>query len=162
MDRRKFSRILLAGSATILGLVVNARGGIAGESQPSMAAQRLFPTGLPGSEWKEFPAEGFAKSACGVIYRRKHRPQLGMPLGSVGTGRIDLQTDGTFGFCTAFNSYCPQRSLSNLPFLGMSVGNQLWLLSNVNGTYGEYVFNAFQIPTEVHYWGHYPVADLEF
>jgi uncharacterized protein (DUF608 family) len=85
-----------------------------------------------------------------------------MPLGSIGTGRIDLQTDGTFGFCTIYNSFCPQRNLSNLPFLGMSVGKQLWLLSNVNGTYGEYVFNGFQIPTEVHYWGHYPVADLEF
>src|ERR1700739_5004348 len=133
MDRRKFSRILLGCSAATLGRVASERMGFGAESSPTreafssaspptVAGRRLFPTDLRGSEWKEFPAEGFAKSACGVIYRRKQRPQLGMPLGSVGTGRIDLQTDGTFGFCTAYNSYCPQRSLSNLPFLGMSVG----------------------------------------
>jgi uncharacterized protein (DUF608 family) len=85
-----------------------------------------------------------------------------MPLGGIDTGRLDLQTDGTFGFCTIYNSICPQRGPLNLPFLGMSLSNQLWLFSEPVGTYGEYMFSGFQTPSEIQYWGHYPVADLEF
>lgn len=124
--------------------------------------EELFPTDLSGLEWKQFPAKGFTQPACGVIYKRKQRPVNGMPLGSIDTGRLDLQTDGTLGFCTIYNSICPQRGPLNLPFLGMTVANQIWLLSNPHGTYGEYMFNGVQTPTDIHYWGHYPVADVEF
>ncbi len=77
-------------------------------------------------------------------------------------GRIDLQPDATLGFCTLYNSICPQRGPLDLPFLGITAGNQLWILSQPPGTFGEYMFSGLQIPSEIHYWGHYPVADLEF
>jgi non-lysosomal glucosylceramidase len=73
-----------------------------------------------------------------------------------------LQPDGTFGFCTLFNSIVPQRGPLGVPFLGMTVGDQKWLLCHPPGTNGEYMFAGVQTPTEIHYWGHYPVADLEF
>jgi non-lysosomal glucosylceramidase len=177
MDRRRFSEISLGALASLIaqpgGLPPSqARGLIPIGVEPSSSAPQqtlapsghstLFPTNLPALEWKEFPAAGFARPACGIIYQRKGRPQNGMPLGGIDTGRIDLQTDGTFGFCTIYNSICPQRGPLNLPFLGMSVSNQLWLLSESIGTYGEYMFSGFQTPSEIRYWGHYPVADLEF
>ena len=36
------------------------------------------------------------------------------------------------------------------------------MLTQRPGTYGDFMFNGVQLPTEIHYWGHYPVADLEF
>ena len=61
-------------------------------------SSRLFPTDLPPLEYKEFQATGFSKPACGVIYRKKARPEQGMPLGGLDTGRLGLEADGTFGF----------------------------------------------------------------
>jgi uncharacterized protein (DUF608 family) len=151
MDRREFAAVALTGLSKLLP---------AQNTDPS--ARRLFPLDLPVAGWKEFRAAGFHRDACGVIYRRERRPREGMPLGAVDTGRIDLQPDGTLGFCTAYNSICPQRGPLNLPFLGFTAGNQLWILSQPPGTFGEYMFNGLQIPSEIHYWGHYPVADLEF
>jgi uncharacterized protein (DUF608 family) len=113
-------------------------------------------------EWRQFRADGFNVPACGVIYRRRRRPQNGMPLGGLDTGRIDLQPDATLGYCTIYNSICPQRGPLNVPFLGMTVADQRWILSQPPGTFGEYMFNGLQIPADIHYWGHYPVADLEF
>jgi uncharacterized protein (DUF608 family) len=85
-----------------------------------------------------------------------------MPLGAIDTGRIDLQTDGTLGFCTAFNSIVPQRGPLDVPFLGMNVGGQKWLLCQPPGTSGEYMFAGMMTPSEIRYWGHYPMADMEF
>jgi len=47
----------------------------------------------------------------------------------------------------------------------MSVSNEVWLLSSPRGTFGEYVWipgRPLQTPAMVHYWGHFPVVDLEF
>ncbi len=151
MDRRQFT------AASLLGF-----GKLWAAQNPNPPAGRLFPLDLPAAEWKEFSAAGFRKPACGIIYRRERRPRNGMPLGAIDTGRIDLQPDGTLGFCTAYNSICPQRGPLDLPFLALTAGNQLWILSQPPGTFGEYMFNGLQIPSEIHYWGHYPVADLEF
>ena len=85
---------------------------------------KLFPTALRTMEWLEFPAEGFKGQACGVIHRKIARASNGMPLGSVDTGCIDLETDGTFGYCTIFNSHVPRRGPLNLPFLGLSIQNE--------------------------------------
>src|SRR5436190_23011078 len=116
MKRRDFARFSLLAPAS---LTASAAGTpqIAGTAQSAIANRRLFPTDLPGPEWKQFPAAGFRGPACGVIYRRKRRPQNGMPLGAIDTGRLDLQTDANFGFCTIYNSICPQRGPLNLPFL---------------------------------------------
>ena len=170
MNRRSFSQILLgslAGFPSLLG--DRARAGVVDPPAPSPAVGpksdrngRLFPIELPANEWHTFPVSGFSKPACGVVYRRQRSPKNGMPLGAIDTGRLDLKTNGTFGYCTIYNSIVPQRGPLDLPFLGMSVGNQTWLLSQPEGSYGEYMFARVQTPTEIHYWGHYPVADMEF
>lgn len=123
---------------------------------------RLFPAGIAPCEFHEFEAEGFAVPASGVIYDRKHPASSGMALGAIDTGYVELSTNGTFGCCTAFNSIAPQRGPLNLPFLGLSVGDQCWLLANPVGSFGEYMFNGVQTPSDIRYWGHFPVADLEY
>ncbi len=169
MNRRHFSQILLGSLAGLSNLVgVQTSKGQSSPSDPEKKNRstnrknRLFATDLPANEWSVFPAYGFSEPACGVIYRRQQAPKNGMPLGAIDTGRIDLQPDGTFGFCTIFNSIVPQRGPLNVPFLGMSVADQKWLLCHPPGTDGEYMFAGMQTPAEIHYWGHYPVADLEF
>jgi len=122
----------------------------------------LFPIDLPSLEWKEFTAEGYSKSACGVIYRRNERPEQGVPLGGLDTGRLGLEADGTFGYCTIFNSICPERGPLKVPFLGLTVSNQIWCLSDPGGTFGSFMFSGVQNPIDIHYWGHYPVVDLEY
>ena len=169
MNRRHFSRILLgsfAGLSSAFEIPQSAAQSLSGEPEKPAPSRdrkgRLFPTDLPANEWSSFPALGFSEPACGVIYRRQHAPENGMPLGAIDTGRIDLQPDATFGFCTLFNSVIPQRGPLGVPFLAMTVAEQKWLLCHPPGTNGEYMFAGMQTPAEIHYWGHYPAADLEF
>lgn len=116
---------------------------------------KLFPTNLQTMKWLEFPAQGFSKPVSGVIYRRKDKVSCGMPLGGIDTGCLDLETNGTLGYCSIFDSHVPRRGPLNLPFLGVSAGDCTWVLTTqeIKG-----VKNA----NEIHYWGHYPVADLEY
>ncbi|HMP05099.1 MAG TPA: GH116 family glycosyl-hydrolase, partial [Lacipirellulaceae bacterium] len=62
-----------------------------------------------------------------------------MPLGSVGTGCLDVETSGTFGFSSVFFPSVmvdptPYQTLRNAqlltPFLGMAVGDQTWVLAS--------------------------------
>ena len=66
---------------------------------------RLFPAGLPESEWADFQADGFGGQVTGIIYRGGS-VMPGMPLGGLGTGFISLGTDGTLDYVsTIFNEY---------------------------------------------------------
>ena len=132
----------------------------------------LFPPGLPEREFVEFSAEGFSASVSGVIYSGKNPPDCGMPLGAVGTGCLDLEATGLLGFCTLFNSLMPRRGPLNLPFLGLSMGDQTWALTTldiparsgfvwVDWLHG-HMYPDIRTAQEIRYWGHYPVADLEF
>ena len=133
------------------------------EAYVSKRGARLFPTDLPSQKWVEFPAAGFSVPAAGVIYRQGQPPRQGMALGAIDTGYMSLETDGTLGYCTIFNSITPQRGPLNWPFMGMTVGKQVWLLSSPReANFGEYMFRGVQTPAAITYWGHYPVADLEF
>jgi len=137
---------------------------------------RLFPTDLADLEWSVFAAEGFSGPACGVIHRKRAPASNGMPLGSVGTGCLDLETDGTFGYCTLFNSHVPRRGPLNLPFLGLSLHNEqiagieTWVLStrklrgepDIRPSLGGYSPKRAYPADDIHYWGHYPIADLEY
>lgn len=128
--------------------------------------KKLFPTNLPELEWQEFAAEGFSEPVAGLIHRTSKPAVCGMPIGGIDTGCLDLETDGTFGYCTIFNSLVPRRGPLNLPFLGLSVGPETWVLSSrkIEGTPypGILKYRRAQSAQEIHYWGHYPVADLEF
>lgn len=117
------------------------------------SAQRLFPIDLPGKKWVQFQADGFRSPVWGVIYRNGEA-QPGVPLGGIGTGWIDLDTTGKFGSYTIFNQWYPRRKV-DLAFLGLAVAGQTWVLA------------TDQIPgvtsaSKIHYWGHYPVADVEY
>ncbi|MBI2843263.1 MAG: hypothetical protein HYX78_07660 [Armatimonadetes bacterium] len=151
------------------------------------AEQTLFPTNLPGRQWIEFRADGFSKPVCGVVYRLKDTVTCGMALGGIDTGCIDLETTGLLGYCSLFNTDSPRRGPVNLPVLGLSVGGRTWVLCDKqpkkdrgdfqlhNGPYTKDLYQDFVNPLlldlklegvrtakEIHYWGHYPVADIEF
>ena len=146
------------------------------EESFSKANQKLFPTDLPSSQWVEFEAEGFEKPVCGVIYRFAEPATNGLALGGIDVGCIDLETNGLFGYCTIFNSHVPRRGPLNLPFLGLSLGGKSWVLSSkqtkpyettdkyqpVEPVRQNLELDGVQTAKEIHYWGHYPVADLEY
>lgn len=137
--------------------------------------ETLFPTDAPLQDWLHFKAKGFDDSACGVVYRLEDTVTNGCALGGIETGCIDLETSGLLGYCTIFNTHVPRRGPINLPILGVSVGGQTWVLCDPQPKQG---WGGAQVPVEpvlenldlegvktarqIHYWGHYPVADLEF
>ena len=135
----------------------------------TIAEGGLFPTDLPTADWAEFGAQGYSRPVWGAIYRSELPPTCGMPLGAVDTGGLDLEADGTFGFCTIFNSHVPRRGPLNVPFLGIHVEGRTWLLTtrpltsmNMPGEYGRAAPGQVAGAEEIHYWGHFPVADLEY
>lgn len=119
------------------------------------AGRTLLPTNLPEREWVTFETEGFSQPVCGSIFRAHHPATQGMPLGGIDTGYLDLDTGGTFGYMSIFGSFVPPRGPLNVPFLGMSTGGRTWVLS-------AYGMPGVTPAKDIHYWGHYPVADLEF
>ncbi len=114
---------------------------------------RLFPIHLSSLEWLKFPAEGFSKPVCGIIHHAGES-LCGLPLGGIGTGCMDINTDGTFGRASIFNSFVPPREI-NQPFLALSIGGKVWALSTIP-------VKGAHPASQIYYWGHYPVADLEF
>lgn len=141
----------------------------------------LFPTDLPKRDWVHFQAAGFADPVCGVVYRLADPVTNGMALGGIDTGCIDLETSGLLGYCTLFNTHIPRRGPINLPLLGLSVSGTTWVLCDPKQTkqgWGGYQsgiegkpvppvsadlkLDGVRTAAQIHYWGHYPVADLEF
>ena len=116
-------------------------------------AERLFPINARGVKWSEFKAEGFQNPVPGIIYK-SGESECGLPLGGIGTGCIDLDTDGAFGRCSIFNSFAPPRVLSTA-FLGLTLGNEVYCLSTRPP-------QGVKPAKQIHYWGHYPIADLEY
>ena len=116
--------------------------------------QTLFPSDLPECQWAQFTAEGFSKPVSGVVFGDEEEVP-GVPLGGIGTGCIDLNSNGCLGRCSIFNSFAPPREL-NMPFLGVVIDNTSYCLTTV----------ANVLPARkcrrIRYWGHYPMADLEY
>jgi uncharacterized protein (DUF608 family) len=133
---------------------------------------KLFPTDLPERQWFEFSARGFSNPVTGVIYRAASPIACGLPLGGIDTGCIDLETTGLLGYATIFNSLVPRRGPVNLPFLGLSVNRQTWVMTTLNisgrndltwnDLYTGKAYRGIKVASDIHYWGHYPVADVEF
>ena len=116
-------------------------------------SDRLFPDGVATSEWQTFKAAGLREDACGIVFPAGEA-SCGIPLGGVGTGCMDLDTDGTFGRASIFNSFVPPRVLG-VPFLYVSSGGELHCLSTQAP-------EGSTAAKNVDYFGHFPVADLEF
>jgi uncharacterized protein (DUF608 family) len=67
---------------------------------------------------------------------------------------VDIKRNGHLGRSSLFNSFAPPRDL-NLPFAGIVVDDAMICLEN----------KLSQPPktcSRIHYWGHYPVVDLEY
>jgi len=151
------------------------------------SAPTLFPTGLPHRQWVQFKAAGFTAPVWGTIYSGDNKPQCGMPLGGIGTGCLDIEGDGTLGYCTLFSRVWghgdgddgnriyrdrivgsegkvvdikdPTRGPMNAPFLGLAVGKKVWLLTTAPTVKAT---ENLEPCRAIDYWGHYPVADLHF
>jgi uncharacterized protein (DUF608 family) len=141
---------------------------------------RLFPAGLGSADWATFEAAGFEGPVTGAIHRRSSPARCGMPLGGIDTGCIDLETSGLLGFATIFNSHVPRRDPLHAPFLGVNVGGRTWLLttgqrsreigagSAANGfrpvgpPRPDLSIPGVRLARDCEYWGHYPIADLEY
>ncbi|MFN8007222.1 MAG: GH116 family glycosyl-hydrolase [Terriglobia bacterium] len=170
MNRRNFLRNTAVGISSLSAFTAACRESVhvpAGGTRSTEEANRnpvpykgkegpaLFATNANGRDWVQFKAEGFSQPVCGVVYRRSDEVTHGMPLGGVSTGFLDIEIDGSLGFCTLFNSGVPTRGPINLPFLGMSVDGKTCVLTTrpVMGN---------ETAQEMHYWGHYPVVDVEY
>lgn len=132
----------------------------------------LFPLNLPARDWAEFRAEGFSNPVWGAIHLGSNPPECGLPLGSIDSGCLDLEVNGVLGYSSIFNALVPRRGPLHLPFLGISVGLQSWVCTMLNmqgrkditwfDIYHNRFFRGVNTAEEIHYWGHYPVADVEF
>lgn len=116
---------------------------------------QLFPDNLDKSQWQQFKALGYAKPACGVIYETGQTLECGMPLGALDTGCVDIELDGTLGYCTLYNSHVPRRGKMGLPFLGLTVGDQAWMLATKK-------IEGVKSAEQIKYWGHFPVLDMQY
>jgi hypothetical protein len=159
--------------------------------------ERLFPKEVSSLRWLEFKASGFRQPVSGVIFHSTEPPCCGMPLGGIATGCIDLDARGAFGFNALFNILYREKAFSGQPgnvflteltrklpdyppFLGLSIGDSTWVLSDKSLLAGgkmetcvDPVFIArkdhvtlppvegVRCVSQIDYWGHYPVADLE-
>ena len=161
-------------------LVLLVLGAFVLAAEGAAAPAELFPTDLPGKEWVSFAAAGYRAPVCGVVFRIADHVTCGMALGGVDTGCIDLETSGLLGYCTIFNTHVPRRGPLNLPVLGLSTGGKTWVLCDKRPKQGEGWYqdgdsgkpvlpvlstlglDGVKTARQIHYWGHYPVADLEF
>lgn len=106
----------------------------------------LFTVGAPERVWAEFQASGYPTPVAGLLFRGSNPPCCGVPVGGIGTGAIDIDARGTYGFSTIFNpwSECPavdswrmpRKKQGMEPILGIAVDNRCWVLATseiVNG-----------------------------
>lgn len=174
--------------------------------------KKLFPTDLPELKWVEFPAAGFVQPVSGLINRTDKPPCCGVPLGGIGTGCLDMDAHGVYGFSTVFNPVSAQRDWADSnpdqkitsartargslvprklprpePLLGLAAEGKTWVLVSQEFIDGGDIpwctepqdhvgrdlkpkqnfvrcpkIEGVQAAKEIHYWGHYPIADMEF
>jgi uncharacterized protein (DUF608 family) len=115
--------------------------------------QTRFPIDTPGLQWIEFAADGFDSPASGMVFH-EGGSQPGVPLGGIGTGCVDVKRNGHFGRSSLFNSFAPPRDL-NLPFAAICVRRNVYCLETE-------ISQGTEMCQRIHYWGHYPVADIEY
>ena len=145
---------------------------------------RLFPAGLLHAEWQRFPVMGYDQPITGVVYRGEPRPTCGMPLGGIDTGCLDLEPNGMLGYSTIFNHLVNPRQLLNLPFMGYCVADRTRLLisdrkakldtpteaasphqfppTDYTPRYRSLSLDGVDICRSLEYFGHFPIADMEF
>jgi uncharacterized protein (DUF608 family) len=183
LTRRNFLR-LSAGTSALAFNGLNSLSGM-GEVREAPAPMdpkepdRLFSPGLKGAAWNSFRAAGYGKPVSGICYRTRPAgyfglyidrpfPVSGMPLGGVDTGALYLEPSGVLGYTSIFNHLTPVGGPLNTPYLAVVSGGRAWVLGT--GQTKNYAGNnrpSFGISTcgsmqESDYWGHYPIADVEY
>ena len=171
----------ICGEAKLKAIAVKSAADL---TSPGQQPERLFPTRAPSRDWVRFPSPGFKNPVTGVIYRMADPVVCGVALGGLDTGCLDLESSGLWGYSTLFNSHLPRSGPMNEPALGLSVGGRTWVLCNPKATKAHFVgtlmantlpgddprhiapgpleLNGVSTPQEIHYHGHYPMADMEF
>jgi uncharacterized protein (DUF608 family) len=97
----------------------------------------LFDTTLPERAWSLIPTEGFDAPVPGALFRASRKPCCGVPLGGVGTGCVDIDAAGAWGYNSMFNGYTfnpdsmriPRVAPTLWPMLGLAVDGQVWVLA---------------------------------
>ena len=140
--------------------------------------------GSPDS-YQEIEVAGYSVNPCGYVFRESvSKAVCGMPLGGIDTGCVDLETSGLWGYSTIFNSLIPRGGPWNTPMLGVSDGRNSVVLSSLRAkvnwisggitageeyedqTNGETLYgelpDGLTKPKEIRYFGHYPVADIQY
>ena len=183
LSRRAFL-LLSAGMNALSWSGLKSFAGMGGAAETPMPADakesnRLFSPGLKGGEWNTFNAAGYRKPVSGICYRTKPPgyfglyidkplPVSGMPLGGIDTGALYLEPSGLLGYTSIFNHLTPVGGPLNTPYLGIASGGRAWIFGtgqtknyagNNRPSLGIGVGGSMQ---ESEYWGHYPIADVEY
>lgn len=158
-------------------------GDVTAQCEAVGSADRLFSPNVLHASWQQFEAEGFSVPVTGVVYRGNPRPTCGMPLGGLDTGCLDIEPNGMLGYCTIFNHLVYPRALLNVPFMGLSVGGETWVLASdtrakeyrplfretttwppidFTPAYDELSLEGVRLAKSIDYWGHYPMLDMEY
>ncbi len=146
MKRRELLTAL--GGAAVVGLSPNASSAQSTHQPGVMSSEGIkavWPPASAGaaSQWTMLTAEGFPSPVPALVFDGGQLAE-GVPLGGLGTGYMTLEGDGKIGFHSIFNDLVPPKKYFND-----------WLTVN-SGT-----INVPLSSTQISYWGHYPVADLQ-
>jgi len=100
---------------------------------------------------EEFKVCGYPDPVSGTWFTANSPAASGMPLGGLGTGYIDLQSNGTFGKAVQENNWLEPRAVDEQCGWTIKAGDQsLSLFPGVEGS------------PAMRFWGHYPMADMDF
>src|SRR3990172_11356862 len=103
------------------------------------AGNTLFPEDLPLREWIEFNADGFSEPVSAILFSDTEQTCCCLGLGGLGSGCLDVETTGVFGFSSIFQPaydikptpYWTLRSPKMFaPFLGLSTNGKTWVFAN--------------------------------
>ena len=104
----------------------------------------LFDISLPERTWTTLHVEGFDSPIPGALFRASNTPCCGLPLGGVGTGCVDVDAAGVWGYNSMFNGFSfspdytfksdgvrmPRVAPTLWPMFGLAVEGQVWVLAS--------------------------------
>ena len=98
----------------------------------------LFDTSLPERSWSTFRVDGFDSPIPGALFRASNKPCCGLPLGGIGTGCVDFNVDGVWGYNSIFNGYTFETNTMKVPrvlptlwpVFGLATEGQVWVMAS--------------------------------
>lgn len=105
---------------------------------------------LSAPEFSEFDAPGFSQPAAGVWYEAG-TASSNLPLGTLGSGFVELSSSGAFGNSSAENNWLAPQPTGASSGFDLSVGGKTLQLRR-----------GMQAPSGMRFWGHFPAADIDF